>query len=189
MALEAVRILSRYGRHDIKPRRLSSLATLNNHSFFHAHQVLPRYTSSSCSTATSFSTFPTQNIVSHESSTSNTTRKIVSSPPPIEEEILGPKKDAPTILFPWRHETSLLDRLTPGTLDYVTKGHLLSTTKMKPGNATLNTYATAYMFLDVPWYSLVFGSSWKSELTDSMAWAFSQGVAGLLSNLYQGESL
>jgi hypothetical protein len=185
MLLEAVRILSRSSHHDVKPRRLSSLTTLKNLSFFHSHQVLPRCKRLSCSTA--FSTFPTQNIVSNESSTS--TRKIVSSPPPIEEEILGPKKDAPRILFPWRHETSLLDRLTPGTLDYVTKGHLLSTTKMKPGNSTLNTYATAFMFLDVPWYTLLFGTSWKSELTDSVAWAFSQGVAGILSNLYQGEFL
>ena len=114
-------------------------------------------------------------------------RNVVSSPPPVQEEILSrmPKKEP--IVFPWRHEAERVSRVIPGTPEYVTRGPLLSSTKMTPGNSTINAYATAFTFLDVPWYELLFFNSWKSELTDSVSWAFCQGVAGILSNLYRGE--
>jgi hypothetical protein len=93
------------------------------------------------------------------------------------------------LIFPWRHEEYPLPRLVPGTLDYDTKSHyLLSTTSMTPGNPTMNALATAFMFLDVPFYQFLFFGSWKHDLADSMSWAFTQGVAGLLSNLSLGES-
>lgn len=86
-------------------------------------------------------------------------------------------------IFPWRHEEDLLPRIIPGTLDNATKGHLLSTTKMTPGNSTLNALATSFMFLDVPLYQFLFFGSWKEDLAESMSWAFTQGTTGLLSNL------
>jgi hypothetical protein len=76
--------------------------------------------------------------------------------------------------------------MIPGTLDYTTKGHLLSTTEMTPGNSTLNALASAFMFLDVPLYQFLFFGSWKAELTDSMSWALTQGAASLLSSLSHG---
>ena len=114
-------------------------------------------------------------------------RNVVSAPPPVQEEILNrmPKKDP--ILFPWRHQEECIPRVIPGTPEHATKGNLLSSTKMTPGNSTLNAYATAYMFLDVPLYELIFFNSWKAELTESISWAFCQGVAGILSNLYRGK--
>jgi hypothetical protein len=93
------------------------------------------------------------------------------------------------LIFPWRHEEDPLPRLVPGTLDYDTKSHLLSTTSMTPGNSTMNALATAFMFLDVPFYQFFFFGSWKGDLADSMSWAFTQGTAGLLSNLSLGELL
>lgn len=47
----------------------------------------------------------------------------------------------------------------------------------------MNMLASAFMFLDVPLYQFLFFGSWKGELADSVSWAFTQGVAGLLSNL------
>lgn len=90
------------------------------------------------------------------------------------------------IIFPWRHEDHLLPRLVEGTLEYTTHGQLLTSSKMNAGNTTLNALATAYMFLEVPLYQFLFFASWKAELADSVSWAFTQGVAGLLSNLSKG---
>ena len=44
-------------------------------------------------------------------------------------------------------------------------------------------HGTAANNLNIPWYALPF-SGWKQELADSSAWAFSQAVAGVLSNTY-----
>ena len=117
----------------------------------------------------------------------NGSRNVVSTPPPVQDEILNrmPKKEP--IVFPWRHQEECISRVVPGTLEYATKGQLLSSTKMTAGNSTLNAYATAFMFLDVPLYQLLFFNSWKAELADSVSWAFCQGVAGILSNIYRGE--
>jgi hypothetical protein len=86
-------------------------------------------------------------------------------------------------IFPWRHEETPLPRLVEGTLDHATKGELLSTLTVQTGNVQMNALASAFMFLDVPWYQFLFFGSWKGELAESMSWAFTQGVAGLLADL------
>eukprot|EP00934_Nitzschia_sp_Nitz4_P005467 Nitzschia sp. Nitz4//scaffold183_size43938//3886//6747//NITZ4_007264-RA/size43938-processed-gene-0.12-mRNA-1//-1//CDS//3329539596//5457//frame0 len=86
------------------------------------------------------------------------------------------------VVFPWRHEEDLLPRLVEGTVDYELKGELLTTSTRQPGNRTMNTLASAFMFLEVPLYQFLFFSSWKADLAESMSWAFTQGVAALLSN-------
>jgi hypothetical protein len=114
--------------------------------------------------------------------TTTTTGKVV---PNNDDENQNPD-DHPKILFPWRHQEGPLPRLDPGTMEHTLNPHLLTTTKMKPGNVTLNAFATAYMFLDVPLYQFFFFSAWKQEMTESMTWAFTQGVTGLLSKLPHG---
>jgi hypothetical protein len=42
--------------------------------------------------------------------------------------------------------------------------------------------------LNIPWYQGLFGSAWKQDLADASGWAFSQAVAGVLSNTYRGEN-
>ena len=86
-------------------------------------------------------------------------------------------------IFPWRHEDTPLPRFIEGTLDHATKGELLSTVTVHTGNVQMNAMASAFMFLDVPWYQFLFFGSWKGELAESMSWAFTQGVAGLLADL------
>jgi hypothetical protein len=90
-------------------------------------------------------------------------------------------------LFPWRHEEQPLERLMPGTRDYQDKGLLLGGGLVSSMPA-LDAYATAFFFLDVSWKKLIFIDAWKADLADSLSWAFAQGVAGILSNAYRGES-
>ena len=90
------------------------------------------------------------------------------------------------LLFPWRYDAVPIHRVIEGTLEYKTQGHLLSTTDMKPGNTTANALATAYMFLDVPFYQFFFFGSWKSELADSVSWAMTQAISSLLSKISNG---
>lgn len=90
------------------------------------------------------------------------------------------------LLFPWRHDTVPIHRVIEGTLEHSTQGHLLSTTDMKPGNSSANALATAYMFLDVPFYQFFFFGSWKSELADSVSWAMTQAISSLLSKISNG---
>jgi hypothetical protein len=87
------------------------------------------------------------------------------------------------IVFPWRHEEDPLPRIVPGTEEYEAKGHLLSTVNTPLGNPTLNALTTAYMFLDVPIWQLLFFGSFKQEMTESMSWAFTQSINNLLSRL------
>jgi hypothetical protein len=42
--------------------------------------------------------------------------------------------------------------------------------------------------LNIPWYQGLLGSAWKQDLADASGWAFSQAVAGVLSNTYRGEN-
>jgi hypothetical protein len=99
-----------------------------------------------------------------------------------------PKDDNETkgVLFPWRYNVVPIHRVIEGTLEYKTQGHLLSTTNMKPGNSTTNALATAFMFLDVPFYQFFFFGSWKSELADSVSWAMTQAISSLLSKISNG---
>ena len=97
-------------------------------------------------------------------------------------------EDSSSIIFPWRSEAIPIHRIIEGTLEHAKKGHLLSTTSMKPGDSTLNELSTAYMCLQVPWYQFLFFGAWKSELADSISWAFTQGVANILSSFSKGKS-
>jgi len=49
-----------------------------------------------------------------------------------------------------------------------------------------DAYAAAYLFMNMPLSSLLL-TDWQQELAQSMSWAFGQGFAGVLSNVYQGE--
>lgn len=89
-----------------------------------------------------------------------------------------------TVLFPWRHKSSLVPRLVPGTPEHENVGLLLTSKSQKVyGNSSLNSIVTAYMFLGVPWYELFWISHFQDELSSSMSWSFTQGVASMLSNL------
>jgi len=72
----------------------------------------------------------------------------------------------------------------PGTIEYTNHGLLLtSKSQSLYGDSSLNAIVTAYMFLNVPWYELIWISHFKNELSSSISWAFTHGVANLLSNL------
>ena len=89
-----------------------------------------------------------------------------------------------SFVFPWRFESSPLPRLIPGTSEQKRIGLLLTSKSQKVyGNSSLNAIVTAYMFLNVPWYELFWISHFKDELSSDISWAFTQGVANLLSNL------
>ncbi|CAJ1924608.1 unnamed protein product [Cylindrotheca closterium] len=95
----------------------------------------------------------------------------------------GGEATTSTPIFPWRHEEDKLARFIPGTEEHETKGHLLSTANTPLGNSTLNAMTTSYMFLDLPIWQLLFFSHFKAELTESVSWAFVQGVNSLLLKL------
>ena len=89
-----------------------------------------------------------------------------------------------TVLFPWRHKLFPVSRLIPGTPEQKKRGLLLTSKGQKVyGNSSLNAIVTAYMFLNVPWYELFWISHFQDELSSNISWSFTQGVAGLLSNL------
>lgn len=114
---------------------------------------------------------------------SNKSGESVEAESPTDEK----SAESNSVVFPWRHEDTLLPRLVEGTIDYTTKGQLLTSTSMEPGDKTMNAYASAFMFLDVPFYQFLFFGSWKAELADNASWAFTRGVAGLLSNISSSE--
>ena len=93
------------------------------------------------------------------------------------------------VVFPWRTKSSLLPRLVPGTPEH-TKDGLLLTSKSQSlhGSSSLNAIVTSYMFLNVPWYELFWISDVKDELSSSVSWAFTHGVANLLSDLSSSSS-
>jgi hypothetical protein len=89
-----------------------------------------------------------------------------------------------TVLFPWRHKLFPVSRLISGTPEQKKLGLLLTSKGQKVyGNSSLNAIVTAYMFLNVPWYELFWISHFQDELSSNISWSFTQGVAGLLSNL------
>lgn len=87
-------------------------------------------------------------------------------------------------IFPWRHETEPLERLVDPTMN----GGVLG-----PGYWPMPWWIkhiftiTSAVHLNVPWYQVLTTSSWRHELADSCGFAFSQAVAGVLSNRYKGE--
>jgi hypothetical protein len=89
----------------------------------------------------------------------------------------------PVVVFPWRHEEQPLPRWIQGTDEYNRQGHLLYSVNNDTGDSQLNMIVTAYMFLEIPLYQVLLFGRWKEDLTDNMSWAFTRGVAGLLSSL------
>lgn len=91
------------------------------------------------------------------------------------DEAVGVKQNSP--LFPWRHETSenLLPRLQFGSPEYLADVRLPNDIQGM----------LAVMFLKVPFWKVFFGTSWRDELAESCAFAFAQGTAGIISNVYK----
>jgi hypothetical protein len=88
-------------------------------------------------------------------------------------------------LFPWRHAPEPLPRLIPGTSDHEEKGCLVGGNVVS-SNPNLDALATAYFFLKVPWYNLLFfRKAWEQDLGESMSWAFHQSIPAMLSNTFQ----
>jgi|UPI000581B538 hypothetical protein len=81
----------------------------------------------------------------------------------------------PRPIFPWRHDDNYLPRLTPGSPEF--NSDILLPTK---GEAFMASVFLNYSFLDTYW-----GNSWRKELAEASTWAFSQGVAGIVSNVYK----
>lgn len=94
-------------------------------------------------------------------------------------------KVTPPLLFPWRHEQELLDRLIPGTRDFDEKGPLLGG-GVSSSNPGFDAFFTAKMFLNEPIYKIMFFNQWKAALAENFSWAFTHGVAGIFSNVYNG---
>lgn len=103
----------------------------------------------------------------------------VDSPSRAEDLLRCPaKKIDPPLLFPWRHTSDLPPRLVERQKKY-------SYNWMSYDTSTFGISAlTARMYLGVPFTRLL-GESWKRELAESCSWAFAQGVAGILSNVYE----
>lgn len=91
----------------------------------------------------------------------------------IEPEELTVK---PKALFPWRHETSenLLPRLEFDSPEYRADVRLPNDIQAM----------LAVFFLGVPVWRVFFGTGWRDELAESCAFAFKQGTAGIISNVY-----
>ncbi len=63
------------------------------------------------------------------------------------------------LIFPWRHEEELLDRLVPGTPDFEEKGPLLGG-GVSSSNPGFDAFATANIFLNEPIYKIMFFNQW-----------------------------
>lgn len=100
---------------------------------------------------------------------------------PFQKHVARP----PGVLFPWRHSEEPLPRFVPGTPEFAEQGLLLGG-DVDTSNPRLDSMAAAKFFLGVPWYKMLFYEDWKADLAESMTWAFSQGTAALLSNVYRG---
>ena len=83
----------------------------------------------------------------------------------------------PQPLFPWRHETSknLLPRLVKGTPEW--QYHVGFRARVQD--------FMAKKLLGVPWWHKWMGWDWRPERAESASYAFSQGVAGIVSNVYR----
>jgi len=86
------------------------------------------------------------------------------------------KQQQPRPIFPWRHERKdiFLPRLTPGTKEYETI--VAFPTPQEP---------FAFLFLGVPLWDAFLMGGWKRDLSENMTYAFLQGLAGIMSNVYR----
>jgi hypothetical protein len=105
----------------------------------------------------------------------------------VESILRAPFKTVQPCLFPWRHDAEPLPRLVPGSPEAIEKGYLLGG-DVQSSNPKLDALATAWFFLRVPWYNLLFfRRAWEADLAESMSWAFLQAVSAILSNTYQSK--
>lgn len=88
-------------------------------------------------------------------------------------------------LFPWRSSPEFLPRLDPSTPEFEEEGQLLGG-NINMTHPVIDEMATAWIFLNVPLHQLVFFRDWQDDLAENFSWAFTQGVAGILSNVYRG---
>lgn len=90
------------------------------------------------------------------------------------------KKTTPPLLFPWRHGTELPQRLIKRqeTMKDESITYDVSTTG-------ISTMTAAFYFSNVSFFRL-FGNQWKTDLAESCSWAFFQGLACILSDVYHG---
>ena len=84
----------------------------------------------------------------------------------------------PLVQFPWRHEQHLMPRLELEAIKE--RGDFRAKMFLK-----LWEKSTGVM-MEIPWLHLI-GNAWRQDIADPAAWAFSRGVAGLLSNIYRGK--
>ncbi|KAL3933659.1 MAG: hypothetical protein SGBAC_010297 [Bacillariaceae sp.] len=87
-------------------------------------------------------------------------------------------------LFPWRSSNDIMGRLIPGSEEFQRKGYLLGGNVMS-SNPMFDQYATAYFFMGVPMSEMIFFQKWQEDLSENIAWAFSQTMSGILSNVYE----
>mmetsp|Transcript_103 Transcript_103/g.213 ORF Transcript_103/g.213 Transcript_103/m.213 type:complete len:395 (-) Transcript_103:49-1233(-) len=85
-------------------------------------------------------------------------------------------------IFPWRHETEPLERLVDPN---ISGGVIGPGFRPMPWWIKQLFTLTSAVHLNVPWYQVLTTSSWKQELADAAGFAFSQAVAGVLSNRYK----
>lgn len=89
-------------------------------------------------------------------------------------------------LFPWRHSAEKLPRLDRHSEEFARKGQLLGK-HVYSDHPLVDGLAAAWIFLNVPWYKMLVYRDWQYETAENMSWAFSQGVSGILSNVYKGK--
>jgi hypothetical protein len=130
-------------------------------------------------------------FLSHKiSKSSSVVDDTASTAAPLDKLLRAPVQrvaNAKPPLFPWRHSEEVLPRLIPGPPEFEEQGYLLGGNVFS-SNPTFDNYATAKFFLDVPWYKMIFFKDWQDDLAESMSWAFAQGTAGIMSNVYRGTS-
>jgi hypothetical protein len=89
-------------------------------------------------------------------------------------------------IFPWRHEIELLPRLLPPVYDGQ-DGLMGPGIPPIPGPLRFMFTQASARNLNIPMFRALFGTAWKQNLADASVWAFSQAVAGVLSNTYRGK--
>ena len=101
--------------------------------------------------------------------------KVASAPPPT------------FALFPWRHELDLMDRLHPDRKDYYEKGSMyIDGLGTRFSNKGISPFLIAFVPLKEPLSNVLFFREWKRDFAESASWAFTQAVAGIISNIYNG---
>ena len=91
------------------------------------------------------------------------------------------KRKDPLALFPWRHKDTVPPRLQEREREFQNDwiGYDMSTYYV----STL----TGKVYLDVPLFASL-GQGWRNELADACAWAFTEGVNEIISNVYQNHN-